>query len=113
MLKLLKTKKHLTMKISVLFALLPMLLLPALIFIGWVWLLHFPWLWVLQATIAIEIILILLVIFSEKQASDVNGASGWMAFGFIIGHAYFAIGISIFRILVWLMQRFGWVEFIL
>ena len=108
MLKLLKTKKHLTMKISVLFALLPMLLLPALMFIGWVWLLHFPWLWVLQATIAIEIILILLVVFSETPASEVNGAGGWMAFGFIIGHVYFAIGISIFRILVWLMQRLGW-----
>lgn len=97
------------MKISVLFTLLPMLLFPAVIFIGWVWLLHFPWLWVLQATIAIEIILILLVIFSEKQASDVNGAGGWMVFGFIMGHAYLAIGITLFWLLVWLMQRLGWI----
>lgn len=97
------------MKISVLFTLLPMLLFPAVIFIGWVWLLHFPWLWVLQATIAIEIILILLVIFSEKQASDVNGAGGWMVFGFIMGHAYLAMGITLFWLLVWLMQRLGWI----
>lgn len=79
MLKLLKTKKHLTMKTSVLFALLPMLLLPALIFIGWVWLLHFPWLWVLQATITIEIILILLVIFlKSRQVMSMGQVVGWL-----------------------------------
>ena len=72
---------------------------PALV-VGWTWLLHFPWDWVLYTVLAVEILFFLVTWGLEQQASHVSGASGWMLFFSFFLQFFIVVGITIFRILV-------------
>lgn len=81
------------------------ILLPvALLFIAWVWLLHFPWHWVLNTTIVMEIFAVAFVLFCEYQGREVNGAGGWISFAYLILHAYAAVILVGVRLLLWLLH---------
>ncbi len=81
------------------------ILLPiALLFIGWIWLLHFPWSWLFKVILFLDVLAVILVLFAEYQASSVNGAGGWMTFAFMILHLYAAVVIGIVRLLLWLWE---------
>ncbi|MEG1235306.1 MAG: hypothetical protein RSE18_15930 [Acinetobacter sp.] len=47
------------------------LLTVALLFIAWVWLLHFPWSWVLKTTIVMEILAVTFVVLCEYSGREV------------------------------------------
>lgn len=64
-----------------------MMLLGAL-FVGFVYLLSFPWAWVVKAAIGLELVLLLMALMMEVSAKDVDGAGGWATFGFVLGHAW-------------------------
>ncbi|WP_167383627.1 hypothetical protein [Bordetella genomosp. 12] len=78
----------------------------ALLFIGFVALLGFPWRWVLPTVVVLEVLAILLVLRVEYSARRVDGASGWMTFGFLFGHAWLFGGAALLRLAVWLWQHF-------
>lgn len=80
------------------------LLTVALLFIAWVWLLHFPWSWVLKTTIVMEILAVAFVVLCEYSGREVDGASGWITFVYLILHAYAAVILGVMRLLVWLWQ---------
>lgn len=77
-----------------------------LLFVGWVALLHFPWEYSVRAALIFEAILITLLILSENDAASVNGAGGWMTFGFMIGHVILFLSAGFLRILVFLWGLF-------
>ncbi|GHC59033.1 hypothetical protein GCM10010096_35400 [Alcaligenes pakistanensis] len=80
-----------------------MVLLGAL-FVGFVYLLSFPWTWVVKATMGLEVLLLALALMMEFSAKDVNGAGGWASFGYILGHAWLVAAMLVFRGLVLLGQ---------
>ena len=91
-------------ELQVLGQLSKILLTVALLFIAWVWLLHFPWSWVLNTMIVMEIFAVAFVLLCEYQGSEVNGASGWISFAYLILHAYVAVILGVMRLLLWLWQ---------
>ena len=76
----------------------------ALLFVGWVALLSFPWDWVVPAGAVLEALAVLLVLKLELSARSVNGAAGWMTFGFVLGHAWLFAGAAVLRVVVLLGQ---------
>lgn len=80
-----------------------MALLGAL-FVGFVYLLSFPWAWVVKAAIGLEVLLLAIAVMMELSAKDVNGAGGWATFGYLLGHAWLVAVALVFRGLVLLGQ---------
>ncbi len=76
----------------------------ALLFVGWVALLWFPWDWVVPTVAVLEALAVLLVLKLELSARSVNGAGGWMTFGFVLGHAWLFAGAAVLRVVVLLGQ---------
>lgn len=78
----------------------PMLLV-ALLFVGWLALLGFPWPW----AIPLELLAMLVVLGMEYSARDVGGASGWMTFAYLLGHTWLFGGALLLRLLLWAWHR--------
>ena len=64
------------------------LVLLAALFIGFVYLLSYPWAWVLKAAVGLEVLLLTLVLMMEFSLRTVNGAGGWASFAYLMGHAW-------------------------
>lgn len=75
-------------------------------FVGWIALLHFPWEYAVRTAMIFEALLIALLLVAERDAAGVNGAGGWMSFGFFIGHVILFLSAGFFRILVFLWGLF-------
>lgn len=75
-----------------------------LLFVAWVALLSFPWGWVVPAVAILESVLLVIVVAAEYSARSVNGAGGWMTFGYMLGHAWFFLGAGVLRLIVGLWQ---------
>ena len=78
----------------------------AALFIGWVALLHFPWVDAVQTVLICEAIAIVLLLLAESSAGSVNGAGGWMFFGFMIGHVILFLSAGFLRVVVFLWTLF-------
>lgn len=76
------------------------------LFVGWVALLNFPWHYSIYVALIAEVLFIIFLLLAEKQASTINGAGGWMSFGFFIGHIILFMSTAFFRILVFLWGLF-------
>lgn len=70
----------------------------------WIMVLSFPWSWIIYVVSVIQIILALIVLVMESDAKSVQGASGWMLFGFICLNIYAAMLLGIGRVALWLYQ---------
>jgi len=75
---------------------------------AWVYLLHFPWHWVMYVVMGFELLLAIITLAMELQAKDVQGASGWMGFAFVILNIHLAWILGFARLLLWGYQEF-WV----
>ena len=76
------------------------------LFVGWVALLHFPWVDTVQIVLIFEVIAIGLLLLAESSAGSVNGAGGWMFFGFMIGHVILFLTAPFVRAIIFLWQLF-------
>lgn len=76
----------------------------AFILVGWTWLLHFPWEWAVKLMCYIQGGLVLLLIYSESSASSVNGAAGWMSFGFFFFELFLFIGLGVLKVAIVLIE---------
>jgi hypothetical protein len=76
----------------------------ALLFVGWVALLGFPWGWVVTAVAIIEVVLMAVVLGMEYASRNVSGAGGWMVFAFIMGHVWLFAGALVLRAAIWIFQ---------
>ncbi|AZY48489.1 hypothetical protein [Bordetella avium] len=76
----------------------------ALLFVGWVALLDFPGHWAIPTAVVFELALIALVLRSEWAGRRVDGAAGWMTFGYFLGHAWLFGGAAVLRLIIWLWQ---------
>lgn len=76
----------------------------ALVFVGWVALLAFPWGWVVPAVAVLEVVAVAVVLCLEYSGRHINGAGGWMTFGYLFGHLWLFAGAGALRLLVWLWQ---------
>jgi|GEM_PF-5658173 len=76
----------------------------ALLFVGWVALLHFPWDWIVPSVAILEAIAICIVLLTEWSARKVNGAAGWMIFGFLMGHAWLFVAALALRALIFVVE---------
>lgn len=73
-------------------------------FVGFVYLLSFPWDWVVPAAIGLEVVLLVIAIRMEFSARQVSGAAGWATFGFVFGHIWIFAAALVLRGIVLLGQ---------
>ena len=85
---------------------LPLLLIVFVLMGLWVSFLHFPWNWVMDVVMGLEMLVATMVMAMEYQAQHVGGASGWGSFGFLGLSVYLAFLLGIVRMLIWTYQKF-------
>jgi len=74
----------------------PMLVV-ALLFVGWLALLAFPWHW----AVPVELLAILPGLMLEYSGRNVGSAAGWMTFAYLAGHVCLSGAVLLLRLALW------------